>query len=568
MTPTLPYPPLLAWLGGRFRCSLSFELPERLDLAGLDQWLDELCLSLPGVQFDPPAAPAETGERGESPGSASAFLERSLKLYGLFLQLGQVPVFDRPTVRSLDRHSARAGGYLAEVDLHLIDHIAKSHYLLLLRAAFDLSKWAGLNPPSPQARQEMYKLIDHKVIKPSQQVVPAGKSTLQVLRAASGLGIPYLHLGSGVYQLGWGSRARRVDRSATGLDSAIGARLSSNKISTASLLRMAGLPGPLHAVVHKASDALVAARHVGFPVVVKPSDRDRGEGVTVDVVDEPGLNAAFAAAQAESGNKQVLVERQVAGVCHRLFIAKGKLLYAVKRLPMSVQGDGRHTVAALVKAELERQQRQPPWARSEIRAVDDLALAALAGAGLRPDSVPAAGVRAPLRRIESTQWGGIDEDVSDRIHPDNLEAALFATKLLGLSVAGVDIITADIAVPWHENGGIINEVNFAPLLGGGEISRRHVSGFLQDLMQGDGRIPVEMYDAPAQEAAAMARQAALTSQGLRCWLTLADKTLDAQGREIQLTLTGLENRVKALLCRDDVDALVVLSGARASSGAS
>ena len=176
MNETPPYPPLLAWLGGRFRCSLGFELSEGLDLAGLDQWLDELCLSLPGGRFDPSAARAETGESGGSAGLASAFLERSLKMYGLFLQLGQLPVFDIPTVRSLERHSARAGGFLAEVDLHLIDHIAKSHYLRLLRAAFDLSKWAGLNSPSPQARQEMYKLIDHKVIKPSQQVVPAGKS--------------------------------------------------------------------------------------------------------------------------------------------------------------------------------------------------------------------------------------------------------------------------------------------------------------------------------------------------------------------------------------------------------
>jgi cyanophycin synthetase len=557
MKKTLAYPSFLSWLGGRFRCSLSFEVPAHLDLACLDQWLDELGQGLPGARFDSRVVSAESAA---GLGLASTFLERCLRMYGLLLPIGRLPVFETPTVFSLNTHSQREGGYLAEVDLHLLDHVAKHYCLTLLRYAFELSKWAGLNPPSPQARQELYKLIDQKVVKPLHQAVPAGKSTLPVLRAASELGIPYFHLGGGVYQLGWGSRARCLDRSSSELDSAIGARLSSDKINAARVLRVAGLPAPVHVLVHKANDALTAARGIGFPVVVKPSDQDRGEGVTVDIVDEAGLNAAFAVAQDLAANKQVIVERQVAGICHRLFIARGKLLYAVKRLPMSVQGDGRQSVAELVNAALACQQNQPPWARSEIRAIDDLAVAALKRAGFTPDSVPGSGVWAPLRSIESTQWGGIDEEVSDRIHPDNLAAAILAARLLGLSVAGVDIITTDISVPWHENGSIINEVNFAPLLGGGAISRRYIPGFLKDLIQGDGRIPVETFDASSGEAAALARRAALTGQGLRCWLTSADKTLDAQGRDIQLALMGLENRVKALLCRDDVDALVLLSG--------
>jgi hypothetical protein len=50
-----------------------------------------------------------------------------------------------------------------------------------------------------------------------------------------------------------------------------------------------------------------------------------------------------------------------------------------------------------------------------------------------------------------------------------LRAALEATSLLSLNVAGVDMISLDIRVPWHANDAVINEVNYSPLLGGAEI---------------------------------------------------------------------------------------------------
>ena len=42
-------------------------------------------------------------------------------------------------------------------------------------------------------------------------------------------------------------------------------------------------------------------------------------------------------------------------------------------------------------------------------------------------SIPDPGTWVALRRIESTDWGGVDEEVTALIHPDNLKAALMAT---------------------------------------------------------------------------------------------------------------------------------------------
>jgi hypothetical protein len=48
------------------------------------------------------------------------------------------------------------------------------------------------------------------------------------------------------------------------------------------------------------------------------------------------------------------------------------------------------------------------------------------------------------------------------LHPVNLAAALAAAEAFRLEVAGVDMISTDISVPWTENGAAINAVNGGP----------------------------------------------------------------------------------------------------------
>ncbi|HSW06489.1 AMP-binding protein [Aquabacterium sp.] len=540
--------------------SFGFDCPETVDIAQLDLWLSQ------ALEIDVAAVPGEhaaafsIGAPGTAQSSAALFLDRSLRLAGALLQAGRMPVFDAAQVVSL-KQQPRDGGtaWSALVRMPLVEQMPARAYQLAVTASFQLCAWAASQPWSEAGRDQLHARVAEQVLVPLKRMVPAGKSTIPVLRGAHRLGMPFIHLGGGSYQLGWGSKGRRMDRSSTEHDSMLGAKLCGSKPLSGALLRRAGLPAPVHEAVATPDKALAAARKLGWPLVVKPADQERGEGVTVDVGSEAQLLAAFALALGLSRQKLVLVERQVPGVCHRLFIADGKLLYAVKRLPMSVFGDGRASVAVLVEHELQAQRRRPPWLRSEIAPLDDEAIAALQAAGFTPASVPPAGARVSLRRIESTRWGGVDEEVSDRIHPENLAIALRAAALFGLHMAGIDIITPDIARPWHENGAILNEVNFAPLFGGGEISRRLIPVFLQDFIDGDGRIPIEHFKGgDATMPAALARQQALVATGLRCFLTTAERTLEPAGTEWQMPVRGLLRRARALLLDREVDAIVLV----------
>jgi len=130
---------------------------------------------------------------------------------------------------------------------------------------------------------------------------------------------------------------------------------------------------------------------------------------------------------------------------------------------------------------------------------------------------------------------------------------LDAVNLFKLNIGGIDVISPDISRPWHENGAIINEVNFAPLFGGAEISRSYIPKFFAEFIDGNGKIPVEAFES---EDAAAARQQAFGQQGVRCYLLTATKTLDPGGHEIVLPMSGMRLRLRALACRSDVDAIV------------
>ncbi|MDF2463530.1 MAG: AMP-dependent synthetase and ligase [Ramlibacter sp.] len=538
---------------------IAFDVPEQAHLARLDAWLAE------ALQIDLAAAKelALLSEPvGADSGRAWTWLSRCLLLARALLQAARIPVFDPPEIRSIEPMGGGSTSWQGQVTLARIDHLSRAAYETAINAAFRLGAWANEHELSHENLKVFFTLIEDPIVAPLSRMLLTGKSTMPVLQAAHAKGVPFRHLGLGVFQLGWGARARCVDRSTTVLDSAMGAKLSQDKVATGGLLRSAGLPAAVHAVAATYNDARRAARRIGWPVVVKPIDRDRGEGVAVDVADDQVLRAAFDEAVRHSKAKQAIIEQQVEGVCHRLFVRDGQLLYAVKRMPMSVTGNGRQTVAELVAREFETQQRLPPWTRSAIRPLDAMALAAMAAAGFTASSIPVDGTRVPLRRIESTEWGGVDEEVTQRIHPENLRVALAASALFGLNVAGIDIISQDISQPWHENGAIINEVNFAPLLGGAEISRQHVPAFLDSLIQGDGRIPVEVFVGGGDAfRAATARWQSLRSGGVRAVLTNGKETFSASGESWPMPFGSVYQVTRALTLSPLVAALVVVISA-------
>jgi cyanophycin synthetase len=95
----------------------------------------------------------------------------------------------------------------------------------------------------------------------------------------------------------------------------------------------------------------------------------------------------------------------------------------------------------------------------------------------------------------------------DDVHPDNRLLVERAAVVLGLSVAGVDLLTPDIAQSYHEVGGVICEVNSSPGLRMFLMAdrKRDVLGPILDMMfpnEASGRIPVAAIGGNGRTAAA------------------------------------------------------------------
>ncbi len=382
-----------------------------------------------------------------------------------------------------------------------------------------------------------------------------GSNTRHFLQAAYDSRMPWFRIATEVFQIGMGSRARWLESTLTDVTPAISMRLARSKMAAAAVLRQAGLPVPRHMAVDSPDGAAAAAIKIGYPVVVKPSDKDGGVAVAAGLTDEIGVSRAYEAARAVSAN--VMVEEHVDGRDFRLVVHNGRMIWALERVPGGVTGDGISTVAQLV----ERLNQEPARALRADAPLKPLlfdreAAELLAEYGMTPQTVPAAGERIRLRRAANVASGGTPQGVFDQVHPDNRLLAERAAAALRLDLAGIDLLIPDISRSWKETGAAICEVNAQPTIG--NTTSKHLYGqILRTLVEGEGRIPIAMVvgagaDSPVPALVARILEAA----GLRTAVA-SSRQAGSGGRILHDAPPNLFASALTPLIDRDIDAMVV-----------
>src|SRR5690606_15586447 len=128
----------------------------------------------------------------------------------------------------------------------------------------------------------------------------------------------------------------------------------------------------------------------------------------------------------------------------------GRLIAAARGEAASVVGDGVRTIQQLIDLQLNSDPRRGDDEEHPLNTVriDSAARIELARQGYTPESVPAAGVPVLIQRN-----GNVAIDVTDDVHPDVADAVTLAAQVVGLDVAGIDLVARDISVPLEEQGG-------------------------------------------------------------------------------------------------------------------
>ncbi|MCE7982352.1 MAG: cyanophycin synthetase [Caldilinea sp. CFX5] len=290
-----------------------------------------------------------------------------------------------------------------------------------------------------------------------------GPSTAAIVAAARACNIPILRIKpkSSLVQLGYGVYQKRILASETSHTSAIAVDLCQEKPLTNHILRQVGVPVPAGGVVNSADEAWAMAQEVGLPVVVKPADGNQGKGVSVNLNSAAEVRQAYAITS-EFGS-EALVERFLQGHDYRLLVVNGKLAAAARRDPAQVFGDGQHTIRELINLLNQDPRRRPGHGSTLTRVeINEAVNLTLQQQGLTLADRPAPGQTVKLRNNCNLSTGGTATDVTDEVHPRNVQLAELAAQILALDVAGIDVVCRDISRPLSEQDGGIVEVNAAP----------------------------------------------------------------------------------------------------------
>ncbi len=331
-----------------------------------------------------------------------------------------------------------------------------------------------------------------------------GPTLYSLIEAGLIRNIPVLyHDDENQFQWGYGSKHVRGRSTTFHVDSIKDTEFTAFKDMCKDFLLVRGFPTPTGRNTFTREECVLHAEALGFPVVVKPVAGHKGQGVVTNIETIAGVTRAFdniiAAAAAEGvGFDGALVEQQVYGTDHRLLAVGGKFAAALERVPAYVIGDGTRTIEELISIENDTVERLDN-ARSPLCKIhiDDDLEDYLRLQSLTVASVPENGVRVELRRVANISQGGVSINVTEKIHPDNIQLVENIARFLNVTCLGIDALAKDISKSWRDGDFGIIEINagpgvfmhLAPAIGGsvdvpGIIMRTHFPE------GSSGRIPI------------------------------------------------------------------------------
>lgn len=221
--------------------------------------------------------------------------------------------------------------------------------------------------------------------------------------------------------------------------------------------------------------AYIYAKEIGFPVFVKPNSRSQGSRAC-KVNTRKEFYRAFR--QAAQKDKVILVQRVVVGHDYRIVVLDGEIISAYERLPLTITGDGIHTISELL--DIKQQEFYDNDRDTQIPCDDYRIKMRLSRMGLNFQTVLTQGMKCQLLDNANLSCGGDAKDVSKDISAGYRQIAIDITRDMGLRYCGVDLmVNGDIAKEPGEYWVI--EINAAPGIDNYASSGEKQQAIVEDL---------------------------------------------------------------------------------------
>jgi cyanophycin synthetase len=360
-----------------------------------------------------------------------------------------------------------------------------------MRLFLDLAEGKGIEEIKDSIAKEVQEMREIR------EEVRFGPSTGSLVDEAESRNIPFIRLNDqSLVQLGYGVYQKRIQATTTANTNMIAVDIAGNKHATKKLLGDMGIPVPKGYKIRNIEELEGTLETVGFPAVIKPLDGNHGKGATVGIKTLEGARNAFEKAREYS--RSVIVEKQLEGADFRALVVNNKLIAVAERIPAHVIGDGQKTIQQLID-ETNADPRRGYGHEKVLTCIeiDGQTMRCITANGYSLDSVLPKNELLYLKTTANISTGGTAIDRTDEVHPQNVFLFERIARIIGLDVAGIDVIAPNVSEPLVESGGGIIEVNAAPgfrmHLAPSEGIGRNVAEHVIDMLYPTGtpsRIPI------------------------------------------------------------------------------
>ncbi|MCW5958991.1 MAG: cyanophycin synthetase [Pyrinomonadaceae bacterium] len=289
-----------------------------------------------------------------------------------------------------------------------------------------------------------------------------GPSTGSIVEEADSRDIPYIRLNDqSLVQLGYGIHQKRIQATTTSNTNMISVDIAGDKAATKNLLGQMGVPVPTGYEIRDEEDLERTVDRVGFPVVIKPLDGNHGKGATIGIETLEDAKNAFV--KAKEYSRWIIVEKQLIGSDFRALVVNNRLIAVAERLPAHIVGDGSSTIRELIDKTNADPRRG--YGHENVLtqiSIDQQTERLIKAKNHSLESVLAKDEVLNLKTTANISTGGTAIDRTDEIHPENKFLFERIARIIGLDIAGIDVIAPNVSEPLTENGGGIIEVNAAP----------------------------------------------------------------------------------------------------------
>lgn len=249
-----------------------------------------------------------------------------------------------------------------------------------------------------------------------------------------------------------GERIISIYKSKLPLNPSGAVKISKDKNLTKVILAKAGIKVPKGILINNLDDLSLQLGNSGlkYPLVVKPNDESLGRGVTANLSSFEEVQKAVSGL-VSAGRTEIVIEEYFEGEDHRFLVLDGKVLAVAKRLCPKIIGDGKSKIKELINIYNTGRLHNVPFDEEVDRY--------LSMQGYTLDSIPDVGAEVILRGNSNYRTGGRSQDVTDSVDKEYKKIAEFAAGVIGLRLAGVDILIKDDG---EFDDYVVTEVNSVP----------------------------------------------------------------------------------------------------------